>query len=158
MPAVRHAVEATFRRLRIETIVCSAACGADLLALDAAQALDIEAHVVLPFDPDRFRAMSVVDRPGDWGRLYDTAMAKARASDRLTVLPGPFATDSAAFSAATHELLRRAHELGGHDALAIAIWDERTRPGEDFTGEFVQLARGEGLVLTSVLTRTGLRA
>jgi hypothetical protein len=152
VPAVRHDIEATFRRLRLEAIVCSAACGADLLALDTAQVLDIEAHVVLPFDSDRFRATSVVDRPGDWGRLYDAAIAKARASDRLTVLPGPFATDSDAFSAATHELVRRARELSGADAVAIAIWDARPRDADDFTAEFVRAAGAEGMQPISIST------
>jgi hypothetical protein len=149
---VRHDVEATFRRLRLDAIVCSAACGADLLALGTAQALDVEAHIVLPFDADRFRATSVVDRPGDWGRLYDAAIAKAHASERLTILRDPFESDAAAFAAVTHELLRRARELGGSDAVAIAIWDERPRAGEDFTAEFVRAAGAEGMKPISIST------
>ena len=153
MATVRRDIEATFRRLRLEAIVCSAACGADLLAIEAAHALDIDVHVVLPFEPARFRATSVVDRPGDWGRLYDAAIADANASSRLTILHGPFASDDAAFTAATCEIVHRARELGGNDAVAIAIWDERPRDANDFTAEFLKLAGAENMQRISIPTR-----
>src|SRR3977135_3523481 len=52
-------------------LVCSAACGADLLALSVAGDLGIRRRVVLPFTREHFRETSVVDRPGDWGSLFD---------------------------------------------------------------------------------------
>src|SRR5947209_320182 len=54
-------------------LVCSAACGADLLALEAAEELGLRRRILLPFAPDRFRATSVTDRPGEWGPLFDHA-------------------------------------------------------------------------------------
>jgi hypothetical protein len=153
VPQVRREIEAAFRRLRLEGIVCSAACGADLLAIDTAQALAIAVHVVLPFAPDEFRATSVADRSGDWTQLYDAAVATARERGRLTILPGPFATESDAFSAATREIVRRARELGGGDTVAIAIWDGRPRGAGDFTAEFLQCARDEGIPQLSILTQ-----
>ena len=48
-------------------LVCSAACGADLVALEQAKQLGLRRRIVLPFAPERFRETSVVDRPGDWG-------------------------------------------------------------------------------------------
>src|SRR5688572_23363310 len=52
-------------------LVCAAACGVDILALEAAGELDLRRRVVLPFDKATFRASSVVDRGGDWGERYD---------------------------------------------------------------------------------------
>ena len=56
---------------KVTTFVCSAACGADLLALAAARDLGIRRRVILPFTRERFRVTSVVDRPGDWGPLFN---------------------------------------------------------------------------------------
>jgi hypothetical protein len=52
-------------------LVCAAACGADILALEAAGELGLRRRVVLPFDKATFRNTSVVDRGGDWGARYD---------------------------------------------------------------------------------------
>src|SRR4051812_11745538 len=60
-----------FGKERAGILVCSAACGADLLALDEAERLGLRRRIVLPFAPDRFRETSVADRPGDWGRMFD---------------------------------------------------------------------------------------
>jgi hypothetical protein len=38
----------------VTVLVCSAACGADLLALQAAQLLGIRSRIVLPYDPLHF--------------------------------------------------------------------------------------------------------
>ena len=50
----------------MSVLVCSAACGADLIALQAAGRVSLRRRIVLPFEPSRFRDSSVVDRPGDW--------------------------------------------------------------------------------------------
>lgn len=52
-------------------LVSSSACGADLIALDIAGELEINRKIILPFDAKTFRSTSVVDRPGDWGMLFD---------------------------------------------------------------------------------------
>ena len=56
-------------------LIRSAACGADLLALDIAGEFGVERHVVLPFAVQAFRASSVTDRPGEWG-IYSTASSE----------------------------------------------------------------------------------
>ena len=65
---------------KVTTLVCSAACGADLLALAAARDLGIRRRVILPFTRERFRVTSVVDRPGDWGHF-------STPSDALSMSP-----------------------------------------------------------------------
>src|SRR5436190_1721100 len=56
-------------------LVCAAACGADILALEAAGELGLRRRVVLPFDRATFRASSVIDRGGDWSERYDRIIA-----------------------------------------------------------------------------------
>ena len=67
-------------------IVCSAACGAALVALEQAKQLGVRRRIVQPFAPERFRETSVVDRPGGWGPLYDQQVAATAAAGDLLVL------------------------------------------------------------------------
>src|SRR5690349_16640107 len=64
--AVAMHLERLLARLRPGALVASAACGADLIALDVARQLRIRRRIVLPCAPDQFRDASVTDRPGDW--------------------------------------------------------------------------------------------
>ncbi len=76
--AVRIRLREFFQAQSAAALVCSAACGADLLALDVAGTLGIRRRVVLPFAAERFRETSVTDRPGDWGSIFDRVIADAR--------------------------------------------------------------------------------
>lgn len=82
----------SIRRLFVErtasALVCSAACGGDLVALEQAAALGITRRVVLPFESARFRTPSVVDRPGDWGPAFDRVVDEVSAAGDLVVLAG----------------------------------------------------------------------
>lgn len=49
VPTVRRRLADLFVRERAVTIVCSAACGADLLALEEAERLGLRRRIVLPF-------------------------------------------------------------------------------------------------------------
>src|SRR5919107_327719 len=83
---VRGRLHAFLEERRAAALVCSAACGADLLALEAAGALGLRRRVVLPFAPERFRETSVVDRPGDWGPIFDGVIEAAQTAGDLVVL------------------------------------------------------------------------
>ena len=82
--AVRGAIAKRLGSAGARALVCSAACGADLLALDAAGELGIRARIVLPFRADRFRETSVLDRPNRefWGSLFDRVTAAASGDGR----------------------------------------------------------------------------
>src|SRR5688572_14676271 len=71
---VRQALVSIFLDKHVALLIASAACGADLIALDAALESGLRCRVVLPFEPDKFRETSVVDRPGEWGPIYDKAI------------------------------------------------------------------------------------
>src|SRR4051794_21319816 len=77
--AVKMALTRSFHRHRVGTLVASAACGADLVALDVAGELGLARRIVLPFGVQRFGISSVTDRPGDWGPLYRRIVAEVKA-------------------------------------------------------------------------------
>ena len=55
----------------------SAACGADILFLEAMLAHGAEVHMVLPFAPADFHETSVDVVPGDWGVRFDRLLERA---------------------------------------------------------------------------------
>ena len=158
---VRGRLRALLEDRRAAALVCSAACGADLLALEAAEALGLRRRVVLPFAPERFRETSVVDRPGDWGPLYDRVVEAASWAGDLVVLEGA-GEGAAAYAAANARILEEALALAGAGggapgpagaALAVIVWEGRPRGPDDATRQFAELARGRGLAVEEVLTR-----
>src|SRR5688572_4504791 len=63
-------------------LTASAACGSDLLAVEAATRVGIRSiRIVLPFSPEIFRETSVTDRANAdyWGKLFDHHIANAQA-------------------------------------------------------------------------------
>src|SRR5687768_14398964 len=74
-----HAAHATH-------LVSSGACGADLLAMQAAKESGIDKTMILPFDAETFRTTSVTDRPGDWGVIFDELVMELKKSGRLIEL------------------------------------------------------------------------
>ena len=83
---VRERIAAVLRQHQVAALVASAACGADLIALDEAARLGARRRIVLPFPVDKFREKSVTDRPGDWGALYDRLVRDAAQAGDLIVL------------------------------------------------------------------------
>ena len=104
---VRERLHSFLQDRRAAALVCSAACGADLVALEAAGVLGLRRRVVLPFSPGRFRETSVVDRPENWGPLYDRVIeAVTRAGD--LVLLEDAGEGGAAYAAANERILDEA--------------------------------------------------
>lgn len=94
IPLVKSEIANILSNQSVEMIVSSGACGVDLLALEAAMDAGIRFHLVLPFDCQTFRATSVVDRPGNWGSIFDDALQIAKNDDLLTILNLPSGHDS----------------------------------------------------------------
>ena len=141
-------------------LVCSAACGADLVALEQAKQLGLRRRIVLPFAPERFRETSVIDRPGDWGPLYDQhIVATAAAGDLLSL---DIATGGdAAYAAANEAIVREAQALaaqpdGPHRLIAILVWEGAPRPGSDATARFRDLTRRAGFDEQSISTLSAI--
>jgi hypothetical protein len=151
---VRGRLRSMFSKLHPGALVSSAACGADLLALDEAGALGIRRRVVLPFDSRQFRRTSVVDRPGEWGSLYDRVIAEVGASGDLVILQCK-ANGDEAYAAINSALLDEAAELASAsdgEVTAALVWDQQPRAGGDLTKSFGETARRRGWPVVEVPT------
>jgi hypothetical protein len=136
-------------------VVGSAACGADILLLEAAASRGVRAHIVLPFDVVRFRQTSVIDRGLDWGPRYDAAIAYAERNGDVIVLLADSGSDEEAYASATERIIAEAQRLSrelAQSAIALAIWDQRPRPEGDATQQFLDLAERAGFPRREIST------
>jgi hypothetical protein len=151
---VRDRLAALLRAQRIEALVCSAACGADLIALDFAGRLGLRRRVVLPFAPERFRETSVTDRPGDWGPLFDRVIGEVAATGDVLVL-GLDEGDDATYAAANDAILNEAEAFADDDpsqVVAVIAWEGGSRGEGDLTEAFATAARARNHPVREVLT------
>lgn len=139
-----------FKQEQVTRIVCSAACGADILALEAAERLAIPATIVLPFVPRIFRTISVTDRPGSWGERFDRLVAAARKRDDLVELNLEKSDDNA-FTAANDRILQIAGAFP-YKKLAFVIWEGRSRGHGDATKDFLNKAMVLNFEKRAILT------
>ncbi len=168
-PMVRERIRALLVEREATGLVCAAACGADLLALAAAGTLGLRRRIVLPFAPDRFRDLSVTDRPGEWGPLFDSIVRQVEAAGDLMVLDDA-GEDEVAFTAVNRAILDEALALGHGDAhrhrrvvppredpgetvRAVIVWDGKSRGEDDVTAAFAREAGVRGLAVDEVSTR-----
>jgi hypothetical protein len=143
IPIVRRELSEVFVKEEFTSLVCAAACGADLLALEVAVELDLEIYIVLPFDSDQFRHLSVIDRPGDWVAVYDQLIAQTRDTGHLQELDLA-SEDSTTFLEANEAIIRQARkvaEVDGMSPIAIVVWDGQSRGEDDVTQNFKQLCQ-----------------
>lgn len=165
VPAVGALLRDLFSDRRASALVASAACGADLVALQVAGSLGLRRRVILPFHPERFRETSVTDRPGDWGPSYDEVIGEVRAAGDLVVLEQD--EGGGAYAAALEAILDEALEMAtreGSDAdaksegnetsgvLAVVVWDGAPRGDDDYTQRFADMARARGVPVTEIIT------
>jgi len=160
--AVRERIYTFLVDRKVRALVCSAACGADLLALDAAGALGVQRRIVLPFEQNRFRAASVTDRPGKWGKLFDRIIKEVEAAGDIVVLSEE-GEDDAIFAVANRTILDEAlalarlaprdkREQSATPVLAVLVWDSQSRGEGDLTADFADEARARGLPVVEIAT------
>jgi tetratricopeptide (TPR) repeat protein len=77
VPAVHAELREYLARLHKPIVYASAACGADLIFIEAALERGAEVNVVLPFDRDDFLRTSVVVGGDEWIGRFDAALARA---------------------------------------------------------------------------------
>jgi hypothetical protein len=150
------------RRIHAVALVCSAACGADLIALEAAQEMGLRTRIILPFSAVRFRKTSVVDRPRSefWGSMFDRVTSIARAHGDLVELD--IAESDDAYSAANAIVIDEARRLaivkdherlsGSLSLIALVVWEGASRGTDDNTNKFAELARQSGFRVEQILT------
>jgi hypothetical protein len=153
VPLVRERVHAMLQREGATAVVCAAACGADLVALSEAGSLKLRRRVVLPFERGRFRKTSVIDRPGDWGAIYDQVLDEVEEANDLIVQQNTGEKED--YMAANLDILDEAGSLAkqSHEAVkAVLIWNAESRGDEDITEEFGNEARRRGWPVVEVST------
>jgi tetratricopeptide (TPR) repeat protein len=133
---------------KVEALVCSAARGADLLALDVAGAMGIRRRIVLPFDVEKFKKTSV-DKPATpWSELYQQITGDAIRRNDLVVINAAPAT---AYADTNTRILDEAGGLAnGGRPLAIVVWDGQPRGDQDNTAGFKQSAESRGFVVREI--------
>ena len=135
------------------TLVCAAACGSDLLALEAAGALGIRRRVVLPYDRETFKQSSVADCPGDWGERYDRVIAEI--ADSGDLVEYDYEKEEETYFATNHDILDQAEELAeetGQPLAVLVVWNGESRGEDDVTGHFLDEARQRELKVSEVNT------
>lgn len=79
-PAVRDAIRAQVEAMDIKFAYASAACGSDILFLEAVADRGGEINIVLPYEEDRFKRDSITLIPGsDWEARFDALLKRERA-------------------------------------------------------------------------------
>jgi hypothetical protein len=136
-----------------QAVVCSAASGADILALESAAQLGLERRVVLPFSRQQFRAASVADRGEEWGRRFDAIMQQMQSKDILELnLQGG---DNEAYATVNSRIIDEAvgwASTTGRRALAMVVWNGFSRGATDLTDGFRRVAVDRRLEVIPVPT------
>ncbi|MEO8568237.1 MAG: hypothetical protein ABI419_03855 [Ginsengibacter sp.] len=139
---VREQLKQFFKANKIDYLVCSGACGADLLALDVAGHLNIPRKMVLPFDAVTFRETSVTDRPGNWGAIFDNVHKELKREANIITLDYD-KDDNDVYEKTNFDILNAADLIfekidnrEKNKKLAIIIWEGTPKDSNDTTDHF----------------------
>ena len=150
---VKQRIREVLKAEKATALVSAAACGSDILALEAAGELGIRRRVVLPYDKVTFKHSSVIDRPGDWGERYDRILAEV--DDKGDLIVDDYDQDEESYFAANHDILDQAEELAeetGQQVSAVVVWNGLARGEEDVTGHFLEEAKQRGMKVIEINT------
>src|SRR5262249_15636562 len=157
---VKQRIREVLKAEKATALVSAAACGSDILALEAAGGLGIRRQGVLPYDKVTFKHSSVIVRAGDlgrpfrrnlaesdgdWGERYDRILAEVDENGDLIV--DDYDQDEESYFAANHDILDQAEELAeetGQQVSAVVVWNGQARGEEDVTGHFLEEAKQRG--------------
>ena len=151
---VRQELHDLLVKLKPLALVSSAACGADLLALDEAGALAIRRRVVLPFDADRFLETSVIDRPGAWQSIFERVIEEVTLASDLLVI-GEDVDGDESYLLVNSMILDQARDLAKYydrPVKAVLVWDGQARDAGDLTEAFRLEAERRGCQVVQIRT------
>lgn len=150
VPRVRAQLDKVLADLNVQDIVSSAAAGADLLGLEAAEARGVRRHVILPGDPLEFFEHSVASRPGPWPALFNRLVLTPASRLTLKTLGLPVN----AYSEVNRAILDCAKTLAcnlGTVPVALLVWDADKGDG-DITASFGERAESMGFDRVEIST------
>jgi tetratricopeptide (TPR) repeat protein len=149
--AVHTALTERLAVFRPVAVYGSAACGTDILCLEAARELGCETHVVLPFPAAEFRGSSVDFARGNWGERFERALA---AADSVTVASDHRASGSAATFEYANLILTGMGKLRAEaldtNLRGLAIWDPQIKGYAGGAASLVSLWEQSGLTVEQV--------
>lgn len=121
---VRAAIDRRLAELGVCIGYCSAACGSDILFIEAMLARGAEVNIILPFAEEDFLKQSVAFAGEEWMARYRNALERARSVSFLT--EEPFLGDTVLFDYITrishgYAELRASALLT--EPLLLAVWD-----------------------------------
>lgn len=143
---VKARLRTFFTSRKVSTLVCSAACGADLAALEVAATLGIHRVVILPFAPEIFRETSVTDRPGNWGPVYDKLMHEVQP----IVLN--YSKDDADAYTNTNLLILDHAKQKNDQSEALVVWNQKPRSSGDASLHFMHEAKKRNMHVNEIST------
>lgn len=152
VPMIRAQLAEIFADLNVRDLVSSAAAGADLLALEAAEARGVRRHVILPGDPSDFLDHSVSSRPGPWPALFNRLVLTPAPLLKLETLGLPVN----AYAEVNGAILECAQTLArdqGTVPVVILVWDGDRGDG-DTTADFGDRAEAMGFDRLEISTLT----
>lgn len=144
---VADAIRARVRQVQPGAAYGSAACGADILCLEAVHEAGGELHIILPFPVEQFRAASVdIREDGCWGERFDRLLEVATEVLVISEQPpqGCDATYRYANLIVTGLARLRAQVLDAK-LCGLAVWDGHESDERGGTRAAVQAWRNAGL-------------
>jgi tetratricopeptide (TPR) repeat protein len=137
IPSVRERIQAWIDKNAVRFTYSSAACGADILFLEAAQAAGADTHIILPFRKEDFVNISVRLRGEEWVARFEVVAENAS----LTVLSDDVPDFRASSFEFTNRMIaaRAAARAVAYDVplSALAVWDGQTGDGSGGTADAV---------------------
>ncbi len=145
-PTVQRVIEQRLDKLGGNIGYASAACGGDILFLEALLKRHGEIHIVLPFERDSFVKESIDFLPeGNWAQRF-TELAH-RAAEVVVASEGRFQGGGISFEYANHMLSGltciRADQLET-DAVLVALWDGKSGDGPGGTASMIKSWQASG--------------
>ncbi|HEY7088712.1 MAG TPA: tetratricopeptide repeat-containing protein [Tepidisphaeraceae bacterium] len=159
-PAVAREIERRLQENNVSVGYSSAACGADILFLEAVRQRGGETHIVLPYPADDFVSDSVDIRPdGDWASRFRNVIESAASVETSTnsrLIEGGVAYEFAAhllYGMATI----RARQLDT-PLIPMAVWDRKPGDGPGGTAAVVEhwIAQGHHVEIIEPLSQPEL--
>ena len=123
--------------------ICGAACGGDLLFVEAALARGVRLELYIPFDEPTFLEKSVDFADQDWGARY----CAAKSSAVLHVAPselGPIREGEDAYERHNRWMLDSALRFGADKVDFVCLWNGEGGDGPGGTRHMMDAVRNRG--------------
>jgi hypothetical protein len=129
--------------------VAGAACGGDILFLEACVEMNIPAHIYLALPPEAFKKTSVSFAGANWGKRFDSLLQKLP----WQVLTEAGENDKNIWEATNEIMLQAALVHGGTHMTLLALWNGQRGDGPGGTQHLVETAKRSGAEVVIITTQ-----